>query len=122
VSPLVAVVGLLMLGIGLAVLVSPAVLRDLLHRFLEYRWVYWVSGLRVLAGAVLVIAAPTTKLPDFILLLGVLLLAAGTSLPFLGKERVDRMAEWWLRLPNGLLRLWGTLATALGGVVAWAAF
>lgn len=111
-----------MLGIGLAVLVSPAVLRDLLHRFLEYRWVYWVSGLRVLAGAALIIAAPATRLPDFILLFGVLLLAAGTSLPFLGKARVDRMAEWWLRLPNGLLRVWGALATALGGVVAWAAF
>jgi hypothetical protein len=102
------------------VIVSPAVLRDLLHRFLEYRWAYWVSGLRVLAGAVLVIAAPTTKPPDVILLLGVLLLAAGTSIPFLGKARVDRMAEWRLRQPNGLLRGWGTLAASLGAVVAWA--
>ncbi|MCG6985380.1 MAG: hypothetical protein LJE61_09315 [Thiocapsa sp.] len=119
-SSLVALMGFLMLAIGLAVLVSPAVLRDLLHGFLEFRWVYWVSGLRVLAGAALVVAAPATKLPDFILLFGVLMLAAGTSIPFLGKARVDGMAEGWLRQSEAMLRAWGALAAVLGAVVAWA--
>jgi len=62
-SSLVALIGILILGIGLAVLVSPALLRDLLHRFLEFRWVYWVSGARVVVGVVLIIAAPAIAFP-----------------------------------------------------------
>ena len=119
-SALVALIGVLFLGVGLAVLASPAVLRGLLHRFLEARWLYWVSGLRVLVGGVLVIAAPATRLPAFVRGLGVVFIVAGVSIPLLGEARVDQMAQWWVRQSDGVLRAWGALAAVLGAVVAWA--
>ncbi len=119
-SSLVALIGFLILGIGLAVIVSPTVLRGILHRFLEHRWVYWVSGVRVLVGGVLVLAAPATRMSGFIRAVGVLLIAAGVSIPLLGEERVDRMAEWWLGQSDVMLRAWGEVAAVVGAVVALA--
>ncbi|MBS1214963.1 MAG: hypothetical protein H6R26_3580 [Proteobacteria bacterium] len=121
-SSLVVLIGVLLLGIGLGVMLSPAVLRSLLHQFLEFRWVHWISGLRVLVGGILVVAAPATRLPAFVRGLGVLLIAAGVSIPLLGEARVDRMAAWWLRQTDGMLRAWGALAAILGAVVAWSGF
>ena len=68
----------------------------------------------------MVIAAPATRIPGFVLGFGVLLIAAGVSIPLLGEERVDQMAEWWLRQSDPTLRVWGMLAAVLGVVVAWA--
>ena len=119
-SSLVVPIGVLLLGVGLAVMLSPVALRGLLHQFLEFRWVYWVSGLRVLVGGILVATAPATRLPTFVRGLGVVLIAAGASIPLLGEAHVDRMAAWWLRQTDGMLRAWGTLAAILGAVIAWA--
>jgi hypothetical protein len=118
---LVALIGFLILAIGFSVIASPAILRGILHRFLESRWLYWVSGLRVLVGGILVIAASATRMPGFVRAFGVLLIAAGVSIPLLGEQRVDRMAEWWLRQSDGMLRGWGLLAAILGTLVLWAA-
>jgi hypothetical protein len=76
----------------------------------------------VLVGGILVVAAPATRLPAFVRGLGVLLIAAGVSIPLLGEARVDRMAAWWLRQTDGMLRAWGALAAILGAVVAWSGF
>ena len=117
---LVVLIGFLMLVIGVAVVVSPAVLRGMLHQFLEARWVYWVSGARVLLGSILVVAASSTGFPGFVRALGVILIAAGVTIPLLGEELVNGIAEWWLRQSDGMLRGWGTLAAVLGAVVGWA--
>ena len=106
-SNLVALIGFLILGVGIAVVISPAILRKLIHQAIEYRWIYWVSGLRVLMGGILVVAASNTRMPGFITGLGVLLVAAGVSLPLLGEERVDWMASWWLRQSDMIVGVWG---------------
>jgi hypothetical protein len=119
-SSLVALIGFLVFVIGLAVVISPAALREILHRFLESRWLFWVSGGRILVGGILVVAASSTGFPGFVRALGVVLIAAGVTIPLLGEERVDRIAEWWLRRSDSMLRGWGALAAILGAAVAWA--
>ena len=116
-SALVALIGSFILCVGIAVALSPATLRKLIHQAIEYRWLYWVSGLRVLMGGILVVAATETRMPGFITGLGVFLVAAGIALPLLGEERVDRMAAWWLRQSNGMVRTGGSLIAVLGAVV-----
>lgn len=117
---LVALIGFLVLVLGLAVIVSPAAFRRALHRFREHRWLYWASAFRLLAGGILVVAASSTAFPGFVRALGVIFIAAGVSIPFLGKERAFRIAEWWLRQPDEMLRGWGILAAVLGALLAWA--
>ncbi|MGA7979697.1 MAG: hypothetical protein WCA32_05655 [Chromatiaceae bacterium] len=117
-SSLVVLIGILILGVGLSVAALPGTLRTILRPFLEPRWLYWVSGLRVLVGGVLVIAAPVTRLPGFVLGLGVLLVLAGGSIPLLGEARVHRMVEWWRRQPDWMLRAWGTVGVLIGAILA----
>jgi len=73
---------------------------------MEFRWLYSVSGIRVLVGSILVVAASSTGFPGFVRAFGVTLIVAGISIPLLGEERVDRMAEWWLRQLDWMLRAW----------------
>jgi ABC-type xylose transport system permease subunit len=61
-------------------------------------------------------------MPGFITGLGVLLIAAGITLPLLGEERVDRMASWWFRQSDMMVGVWGTVVAILGAVVIWASF
>jgi membrane protein HdeD len=118
-SSLVVLIGGLLLGLGLAVSVTPAVLRRFLQPFLEPRWRYWMSGLRVLLGGVLVAAAPATRLRGFVLGLGVLLMLAGASVPFLGEGRTRAMADWWGAQSDSALRTWGALAGLVGAILIW---
>jgi hypothetical protein len=46
---------------------------------------------------ILFIVARVPRMPAFNQAFGVLLIAAGLSIPFLGEQRVGRMVEWWLR-------------------------
>lgn len=119
---LVALIGFVFLGVGIAVVLSPATLRKLIHQAIEYRWLYWISGLRVLMGGILVIAASHTRLPGFITGLGVLLVAAGITLPLLGEDRIDSMAAWWLRQSDMMVGIWGVVVAVLGALVIWASF
>jgi hypothetical protein len=118
-SSLVVLIGSLLFGLGLAVSAAPAVLRRLLQPFLDPRWRYWVSGLRVLLGGVLVAAAPATRLPGFVLGFGALLMLAGASVPFLGDTRVRAMADWWGAQSDSALRTWGALAGLAGVILIW---
>jgi hypothetical protein len=120
-SSLIVLIGLVLLGLGLAVSAAPVMLRALLQPLLESRWLYWVSGLRVLVGGVLVVAAPATRLPGFVLGLGVLLMLAGASGPFLGEARVHAMADWWRAQSGSALRTWGALVGLFGAILIWAA-
>ena len=121
-SSLVALIGFLIHGVGIAVILSPPSLRKVIHQAIEYRWLNCLSGLRLLVGGVLVIAASATRMPGFITGLGVLLIAAGITLPLLGEERVDRMASWWFHQSDMMVGVWGTVVAILGAVVIWASF
>ncbi|ADE15088.1 conserved hypothetical protein [Nitrosococcus halophilus Nc 4] len=118
---IVLLIGILITGMGVAVLISPARLRWLLDWFLERKNFYWVAAIRIITGGVFILAAPETRMPTLILTLGVLFIAAGITILFLGKERIDRLAAWWLTQSNSILRLWALAAMAFGGLIIWCA-
>jgi hypothetical protein len=51
--------------------------------------------------------------------MGILFIAAGVGIPFIGSARIDRLATWWLAKPDRVLRVWAVAAGALGGVFVW---
>ena len=116
----VTLIGLLFLAIGVSIAASPAILRKIIRQSIEYRWLWWIGGIRVLIGGILVFGATDTRIPGFILGLGILLVVAGVALPFLPEDKVDRMGAWWLSQTDVLLRGLGVLAAVLGAVVIWA--
>ncbi|MFB3819727.1 MAG: hypothetical protein ACE147_18885 [Candidatus Methylomirabilales bacterium] len=117
----VVLVGLALAGLGA---VSAAVPRQF-HRLLllveQKRWLNLAMLLRLLIGVVMLAAAPGTRLPRFVLAAGIVTLLSGLLSPLLGHDRLVRMAAWWARRPDGLVRLWGLLAFALGLLIVYAA-
>ncbi len=116
-SVLVLLIGFLVLCIGIIALLSPTSVRPLVIRAIEERWLYWISGIRVLIGGVLVLASSATRMPGFILAIGVLFIVAGVSAPLIGEERVARLADWWCRQSNMVISVWGAVTAALGAVI-----
>jgi uncharacterized protein YjeT (DUF2065 family) len=117
----VALLGCLILGIGLTVLISPAWMRPAIQAVVNRRWLPVLSAARIAFGIVLVLAAPATRLPIFVWALGLLMIVAGVSLPFMGMKRIQAMADWWLSRPDRMLRTWSLLAILLGALLVWAA-
>ena len=118
-SVLVAIVGLFILGIGVAVLLSPAQLKRVLRIFLQKRWWRLAAAIRILIGIVLLIAASETRAPAFVFVVGVLFIAAGASLPLIGSARLERLSNWWLERPDVLFRLWALATVAFGAALVW---
>lgn len=110
----VMVVGFLILIIGLAVLVAPSVLKKTLKIFLEKKWLPAASIIRIVIGVLFLFAAPETKAPQFIFVLGIIFILAGIILPFIGAKRIERFAEWWLKSSDLIIRLWAILAIIFG--------
>ncbi len=122
-SIVVAIIGLLIFLIGLAVLISPTTLRWLRHRhFLKKEWLYAATALRIVIGVLFIIAVPDTRAPTFILVLGIIFIIAGVAIPLSGTERIEQMAEWWLKRSDAILRLWAIVSVILGSAILWCGF
>lgn len=118
---IVVVVGLLMIGVALAMLVSPTVLKSFLHKLLEPRWLPMVSALRIAVGVLFMLAAPYTRLPKLVWVIGILAIVGGLIVLFLGSTRTRLLSDWWLRRSSTTLRLWAGFAFIFGALLVWAA-
>jgi hypothetical protein len=81
---------------------------------------FWLAvSLRLCFGLALWFAAPDTRLPLVLRLLGALAIVSAASLPVIGFERFERILAWWTGLPPNAMRLWSLVAVGIGGVVLW---
>ena len=78
------------------------------------------AALRVVFGAVLLMAAPLSRAPKLLRVGGVLMLVAGLSTPLFGVEIAKRLYELASYDGETWLRITGTLAVALGALFVWA--
>ncbi len=119
-SFLVILIGLLIFGIGVGILFSPATLRQILNNFLLKKWLVPATLLRIFIGIIFLIAAPSTRWPIFIHILGIVFILAGVSIPLLGTEKIERLANWWMERSDAILRVWAAIAAVLGIAILWA--
>jgi len=117
VSIIVLAIGLIVIVIGLAVLLKPARLKDLLYILLEKDWFRIVAALRVIIGVLFLFAAGGTRSPIFVSVRGILFILAGVLIPILGPARLRSLTSWWMKRRDLVLRLWALVALALGGVL-----
>ncbi len=117
---LVLILCLRVAGMGALGVLSPARLLSIL-RLYETPWgLHVAAAVRVVLGVTLFLAAPTSRLPEFLRIFGIVAVAAGVLTPLLGLARISRAVEWWAARPTIVFRLWAALALALGVFLAWA--
>ncbi len=113
-SVIVIVVGLFITAIGLLGLVSPERLIHFAKSLQTPAGLYSAAGLRVLLGVALWFAAPASRAPDALRILGVFVFVAGIVTPFFGLERSRKLLEWWWSRGTPFIRVWSCFASAFG--------
>lgn len=66
-------------------------------------------------GAVgLVVAAPTSRTPTTLRVLGVVIIVGGLVTPLIGVERARMIVAWWATQGSAFLRVWAGVALVVG--------
>ena len=113
------VIGLLIVAQGLVGLAAPEFFLKLIQAIQTPPLIYAAAAARVVIGAVLVLAAPASRAPLALRILGVLILIGGVLTPFVGVRLADVILGWWSQGPN-VVRAWAAGALVLGVFIVYA--
>jgi cobalamin synthase len=98
----------------------PSRLLGFVRRFFDTRGGLTVAvAVRLLLGASLIVAAPSSRFPRFFEFVGWIALIAAVALLFAGRRIVDRLLGWAERLPFALTRLWLIFGLAFGAFLIY---
>ena len=110
----------LIVGFGVWGIISPATLLTLLSRW-QTRGRLWIgAALRLIFGLALWFAAPLSRFPTILQVVGVIFVVAGIAMPFIGLKRFKSMVAWWLNKPPSFTRIWAVATLAVGVFFVWA--
>jgi hypothetical protein len=104
-------------AIGLAV---PEAFVRIVRAFREPPVLYVASVIRIMIGIVLVMAAPRSRAPRVLRVLGVVVTVGGVLTPFIGGRLADVFLNWWTTGGTGEVRIFATLALVVGVVIVYA--
>src|SRR3974377_1276690 len=93
-------------ALGALGLVSPRRLADFARGFLWSGGLYLAAVIRIVFGAVFVLAAPHSRFPEIVRVVGLLSILAGLLTPILGVDRQRRMLDWWTARGSLFMRIW----------------
>jgi hypothetical protein len=112
------IVGLFLTTVGVVGLVSPHVLAMVGQRAITR--LYVVAALRIVIGLVLLGAAPASRLPLALRIVGIVAIVAGLATPFFGYERSRSLLIWAELHGQTFMRGAATVALAIGGLITYA--
>ena len=116
----VVVVGCLVIAMGLLGLISPDLLIDLVKRAQTPVGLYSAAGLRVVLGSAMCLAAPQSRAPLALWIVGIVVVVVGVVTPFVGLERSRRLLEAWWSRGSTFTRIWAMCVTAVGAALVYA--
>ena len=119
----VTIVGLLIMAIGLFGLIAPGVLMRSMRRVWQRpSGLYVAVVFRLLLGVVLFLAAPESRFPITLKVLGAITVLAAVSVPLMGYARLTRFLRWFTELGPAVLRAWAVIALGLGAFLVYASW
>ena len=110
---------LLIVMSGVVGLVSPSRTVEVARYFATPAGLYFAAAVRVLMGLALFFAAPDSRAPELLRILGVVVVAAGAAIPAVGLERILKLMDWWYAKGPGLVRTQAAFALVLGLLLAY---
>ena len=117
---LVIAFGVLLIGFGVWGIIAPATLLAFFTRW-QTREGLWVgAAIRLIFGLALWFAAPLSRFPATLQVVGVIFVVGGMALPFIGLDRFKSMVAWWLKKPPSFTRIWAVATLGLGVFFVWA--
>jgi len=118
---IIALLGVLIVLIGLVGLVQPDRFRSMITTMDSQLRFRLAIVTRLVMGALLWLLADELRHPHVMRILAVIAVAAAAGVQIMGRERLDRLIGWWLSRPDGLLRVSALFAAAFGGYLVYVA-
>jgi hypothetical protein len=106
--------------IGAWGVLAPSRITDFVTRFGSKGGLWIATGIRLVLGLALWFAAPVSRAPLLLQVLGVIALVAAVVLLFMGADRFKALVNWWTKLSPTAMRFNCLFALAFGAVILWA--
>jgi hypothetical protein len=117
---IVAGVSLLIIGMGVFGLASPAGLVTFIPPWQSQTGLWAASLVRLVFGVALWLVAPSSRTPVVLQVLAVVSGGSALVLPFMGVVRFTALLSWWSRQSPAFVRAWSAVAVLMGGFILWA--
>jgi hypothetical protein len=114
---LATVVGVLIVLVGLVGVIVPNEITAIGHYVVTRNGLYIVAVLRICIGIVFILAAPASRMPRTVRIIGGIVLIAGIITPLFGVDRSRAVLDWWISQSSIFMRLAGVMAIAAGAFI-----
>ncbi len=114
-----ALFGLFIVAVGALGAGSPPRLIAFVRRLQSQTGLYAIAAIRVVFGLALWFAAPDSRAPGLLLILGAFTVLVGVATPFFGVRLFAAVLDWWSQRPSALLRTWCAVVVVLGLAIVW---
>ena len=107
------------MAIGALGLASPGALMAFVRRWQTPLGLWVAAGFRIVFGVAVWLAAPSSRFPIALQILGAVSVMSGMTLPLVGLSRFAAIVSWWERRSAAFKRTWAGVACAVGGFLLW---
>ena len=118
---IIALLGALMVLLGLVGLVQPNRFRSMFTTMDSQTRFILAIVVRLAMGALLWWLADELRHPHVMRILAVIAVVAAAGVLVMGRNRLDKLIGWWLGKPDGVLRVSALFAGAFGGYLVFVA-
>lgn len=116
----VLVLSIFIAALGALGMAAPERLAGVVRSFQTRTGLYITGVTRIVFGVALVFAAPGSRAPAVLWILGIVIFVTGLITPVIGLERFRHLTDWWLARGPWFARIWGFVAFAMGLLLAYA--
>ncbi|MCX6354855.1 MAG: hypothetical protein NTZ78_08130 [Candidatus Aureabacteria bacterium] len=116
---IVAVVSVLIVGVGIFGLISPAGVAAFVSVWKSKTGLWIAVIVRLGFGIALWLVAPMSRAPLALEVLAVISVSAAIMLPLIGISRYQSIVAWWSRRSPLFIRVWSVVALGLGIFILW---
>lgn len=118
---LITAFGILFLVLGVIFFVRPALIRTFIEFAKVGKRVYIGGVIRIIIGALLLLATPKAAFPWLPGIIGALILISGILIFILGTQRIHAFMDWWYGLDDSRLRIMPVVAAIFGVLLIYSA-
>jgi hypothetical protein len=113
------VIGVFVLLVGAIGVAAPDVFLSVGRSVITPSGLYAIAALRIALGMVFLLAAPASRAPRTLRVLGAFVIIAGLMTPWFGVARSLAVLDWWASVGPLLRRLEAGVAVALGSLLVY---
>jgi hypothetical protein len=114
---LAKMIGILFIVVGVVIAVRPAMMKKILEFWSEGNRLYGMAAIRIVFGAILLIAAHESAIPWLVAVIGLLPVIGGIMILVMGLEKSKKMIEVWQAKPHKVYRQLSIVPVVIGAVL-----